>query len=179
MLTSTSSGPPQVRWAAGRLQQARHLRTADQLAAAGRRNAALIQGQEATWQPHSTMERLGARQVVYKAVLWENAHQPPRCGFPVGLPPARTSCRLSSRPPAIPPTAGLKGYYNGAAGAERGALSGDVMRGCMAEKGYVLVRKDEVTAKAAAFAAASAEQARREAAVKEPSSSARRVASTR
>jgi hypothetical protein len=70
-------------------------------------------------------------------------------------------------------------HYNESVGAERGALSADVMRGCMAQKGYVLVREDEVQAKAAEFAASSAEQARREASVKEPTSSARRVASAR
>jgi hypothetical protein len=69
--------------------------------------------------------------------------------------------------------------YNTAVARERGALSNNVMRGCMAEKGYVLVREDEVPAKAAEFAAANAEQARREASLKEPTSSARRVSSAR
>jgi hypothetical protein len=66
------------------------------------------------------------------------------------------------------------GYYNRAAGAERGALSSDVMRGCMAQKGYVLVREDEAQAKAAEYAAATAQQARQEAAAapaKQPASS--------
>jgi hypothetical protein len=62
---------------------------------------------------------------------------------------------------------GTSDRYNGAVAVERGALSNNVMRGCMAEKGYMLVREDEVPAKAAEFAAAS-EQARREAAAKQP-----------
>jgi hypothetical protein len=70
---------------------------------------------------------------------------------------------------ALNPIAGGKdGYYNGVAGAERGALAGDVMRGCMAQKGYMLVREDEVQAKSAEYAAAAAQQARQEAATKQP-----------
>ena len=80
---------------------------------------------------------------------------------------------------ALNPVTPDGGYYNGSVAAQRGALSGNVMRGCMAQKGYVLVREDEASSKAAEFAAASAEQARREASVKEPTSSARRVASAR
>jgi hypothetical protein len=60
------------------------------------------------------------------------------------------------------------GGYNRAAGAERGALAGDVMRGCMAQKGYMLVREDEVAAKSAEYAAAAAQQARQDAAAKQP-----------
>ncbi len=75
------------------------------------------------------------------------------------------------------PVSPYKGGYDYTVGAQRGALSGDVMRGCMAEKGYVLVREDEVGAKAAEFAAAT-EQARREAAAKQPPQpSAKRTAS--
>jgi hypothetical protein len=70
------------------------------------------------------------------------------------------------------------GGYNRAAGAERGALAGDVMRGCMAQKGYMLVREDEVQAKAAEYAAAAAQQAGQEAAAKQPPpSSSKRAAS--
>jgi hypothetical protein len=36
---------------------------------------------------------------------------------------------------------GTSDRYNGAVAVERGALSNNVMRGCMAEKGYVLVRE--------------------------------------
>jgi hypothetical protein len=71
---------------------------------------------------------------------------------------------------------GKAGYYNGVAGSERGAFSADV-RGCMAQKGYVLVREDELQAKSAEFAAAS-DHAQREAAAKEPPFSVKRVAST-
>jgi hypothetical protein len=42
---------------------------------------------------------------------------------------------------------------------ERSALSANVMRGCMAEKGYVLVREDEAEARSAQFAAVAAEKA--------------------
>ena len=73
---------------------------------------------------------------------------------------------------------GKVGYYNGVAGAERGALSADVMRGCMAQKGYVLVREDELQRKSAEFAAA-IDHERREAAAKEPPFSVKRVASSR
>jgi hypothetical protein len=45
----------------------------------------------------------------------------------------------------------------------RGELSADVMRGCMAEKGYVYVRADEAEARSAEFAAVAAENARRDA----------------
>ena len=68
---------------------------------------------------------------------------------------------------ALNPVTPNKGYYNGVVGVERGALSSDVMKGCMAEKGYVLVYEDEVPAKAAQFAAASAQQAKQEAAAKQ------------
>jgi hypothetical protein len=74
---------------------------------------------------------------------------------------------------------GTSDKYNGAVAVERGALSNNVMRGCMAEKGYVLVREEEVSAKAAEYAAASAQQARQDAAVQSPASSAKRVASAR
>jgi hypothetical protein len=37
---------------------------------------------------------------------------------------------------------GTSDRYNGAVAVERGALSNNVMRGCMAEKGYVLVREE-------------------------------------
>jgi hypothetical protein len=50
---------------------------------------------------------------------------------------------------------------------ERNAvLLSDVLRGCMAQKGYMLVREDEVAAKSAEYAAAAAQQARQEAAAK-------------
>jgi hypothetical protein len=71
------------------------------------------------------------------------------------------------------------GGYNRAAGAERGALASDVLRGCMAQKGYMLVREDEVAAKSAEYAAAAAQQARQDAAVQSPTSSAKRVASAK
>jgi hypothetical protein len=60
------------------------------------------------------------------------------------------------------------GGYNNKAGRERGALASDVMRGCMAQKGYMLVREDEVQAKSAEYAAAAAQQARQEAEAKQP-----------
>jgi hypothetical protein len=70
---------------------------------------------------------------------------------------------------------GTSDRYNGVVAVERGALSNNVMRGCMAEKGYVLVREEEVSAKSAEYAAASAQQARQDAAVQSPASSAKRV----
>jgi hypothetical protein len=49
----------------------------------------------------------------------------------------------------------------------------------MAQKGYMLVREDEVAAKSAEYAAAAAQQARQDAAVQSPTSSAKRVASAK
>ncbi len=51
-----------------------------------------------------------------------------------------------------------------AAAAERDQAAGQVGQGCMAGKGYVLVRQDEMAAKQQELAAVAAEKARRDAA---------------
>jgi hypothetical protein len=55
-----------------------------------------------------------------------------------------------------------------AAAANRDAAAGQVGQGCMAERGYVLVRQDEAAAKQQELAAVAAEKARREAAAAAP-----------
>jgi hypothetical protein len=73
------------------------------------------------------------------------------------------------------PVTPYKGGYSVSVDAERTALSNNVMHGCMADKGYVLVREDEAEARTAQFAAVAAEKVRREAAVKQPPASAKRT----
>jgi hypothetical protein len=66
-----------------------------------------------------------------------------------------------------------------AAQASRNQAAGQVAQGCMAEKGYVLVREDQVAEKQQELAAIAAEKARREAAAAAaaaPVASARRAA---
>ena len=58
----------------------------------------------------------------------------------------------------------LSGNSNSMGSISRNAAVGQVGRGCMAEKGYVLVRKEEVDSKRQELAAAAAEKARLEAA---------------
>lgn len=60
---------------------------------------------------------------------------------------------------------GLSGV---AAAAARGQAAGQVGQGCMAEKGYVLVREDQAAAMQQQLAAVAAEKARREAAAAAP-----------
>jgi hypothetical protein len=55
-----------------------------------------------------------------------------------------------------------------AAQANRNEAAGQVGQGCMAEKGYVLVREDQAQAKSQELAAIAAEKARREAAAAPP-----------
>ncbi len=55
-----------------------------------------------------------------------------------------------------------------AAAAERDQAAGQVGQGCMAGKGYVLVRQDEMAAKQQELAAIAAEKARRDAAAAAP-----------
>jgi hypothetical protein len=52
------------------------------------------------------------------------------------------------------------------AAQQRADAADQVAAGCMAEKGYVLVREDEADAKSQEFAAVEAEKARRDAATK-------------
>jgi hypothetical protein len=56
------------------------------------------------------------------------------------------------------PVTPYKADYSGAVAAERTNLSANVMRGCMAEKGYVFVREDEAEARSAQFAAVRPQQ---------------------
>jgi hypothetical protein len=60
------------------------------------------------------------------------------------------------------------GLAGAVAAAERGQAAGQVAQGCMASKGYVLVREDEAPAKQQELAAIAAEKARREAAAAAP-----------
>jgi len=55
-----------------------------------------------------------------------------------------------------------------AASVNRSNAADAVAQGCMAQKGYVLVKEDEVAQKSAEFAAIAAEKARREAAANAP-----------
>jgi uncharacterized lipoprotein YajG len=54
------------------------------------------------------------------------------------------------------------GFAAIAAAAERGAAADTVARGCMAEKGYLLVPEDQAEAKSAELAAVAAERKRQE-----------------
>jgi hypothetical protein len=63
-----------------------------------------------------------------------------------------------------------------AAQANRNQAAGQVAQGCMAEKGYVLVREDQVSEKQQELAAIAAEKARREAAAAAPVAPVRRAA---
>lgn len=65
-------------------------------------------------------------------------------------------------------TFGGGGWAGVAAQANRNAAAGQVGQGCMAEKGYVLVKEDEMAAKQQDLAAVAAEKARREAAAAAP-----------
>jgi hypothetical protein len=60
------------------------------------------------------------------------------------------------------------GFAAIAAAAERGAAADTVARGCMAEKGYLLVQEDQAEAKLAELAAVAAEKRRQEAAAANP-----------
>jgi len=55
-----------------------------------------------------------------------------------------------------------------AAAAERGAAADSVQRGCMAEKGYLLVQEDQAEAKNAELAAVAEQKKRQEAAAVAP-----------
>jgi hypothetical protein len=55
-----------------------------------------------------------------------------------------------------------------AAAADRGQAAGQVAQGCMAERGYVLVREDQAPAKQQELSAIAAEKARREAVAAAP-----------
>lgn len=58
------------------------------------------------------------------------------------------------------------GLAGAVAAADRDEAAGQVGNGCMASKGYVLVREDEAEAKRVQFAAIEAEKARRDAATR-------------
>jgi len=60
------------------------------------------------------------------------------------------------------------GIVGAVAAANRNEAVGQVGQGCMAEKGYVLVREDQAAAKQQELAAIAAEKARREAAAAAP-----------
>jgi hypothetical protein len=72
------------------------------------------------------------------------------------------------------------GLAGAVAAANRGEAASQVGQGCMAERGYVLVREDQTAAKQQELAAIAAEKARREAAAAAPpppaASSTRRTA---
>ena len=62
-----------------------------------------------------------------------------------------------------------------AAQIERQQAVGQVAEGCMAQKGYLLVPKEEAEAKAAELAAVDAEKKRREEVARQTTETARRV----
>jgi hypothetical protein len=60
------------------------------------------------------------------------------------------------------------GFAGAVAAAERGNAVGQVAQGCMAQRGYAFVPKEEAEAKLAEFAAVTEEKKRREAALQAP-----------
>ncbi|TGN80508.1 hypothetical protein EOW77_0028220 [Bradyrhizobium yuanmingense] len=70
------------------------------------------------------------------------------------------------------------GIAAAAAAAERGAAADTVARGCMAEKGYLLVREDEADAKRAELAKVAELKKQQEAAAAAPAPKQKKPAST-
>ena len=60
------------------------------------------------------------------------------------------------------------GFAGAVAAAERGNAVGQVAQGCMAQKGYAFVLKEEAEAKLAEYAAVAEEKKKREAALRAP-----------
>jgi hypothetical protein len=71
------------------------------------------------------------------------------------------------------------GLVGAVAAVQRSNAADAVAQGCMAQKGYIIVREDEVDAKRQELAALAAEKARREAAAAAPPPSASKTATVK